>query len=141
MSQYDKLVRLKEFDLDERRRDAGSILAEVNRLTEKKQSLELSLKQEQDIGSSSVEVLGQYSKFALRVLKEREMLDEAIVEVEKAYSEANRLVSAAYQEVRKAEIIRDEAAKKEAEKIRRDEQIESDEVAQNIHRQKIISRR
>ena len=136
MSQYDKLVRLKEFELDERRRDAGSILAEVNRLTEKKQSLELSLKQEQDVSSSSVEVLGQYSKFALRVLKEREMLDEAIVEVEKAYSEANRLVTAAYQEVRKAEIIRDEAAKKEAEKIRRDEQLESDEVAQNIHRQK-----
>ena len=136
MSQYDKLVRLKEFELDERRRDAGSILAEVNRLTEKKQSLEISLKQEQDISSSSLEVLGQYSKFALRVLKEREMLDEAIVEVEKAYSEANRLVTAAYQEVRKAEIIRDEAAKKEAEKIRRDEQIESDEVAQNIHRQK-----
>ena len=136
MSQYDKLVRLKEFELDERRRDAGSILAEINRLTEKKQSLELSLKQEQDVSSSSVEVLGQYSKFALRVLKEREMLDEAIVEVEKAYSEANRLVTAAYQEVRKAEIIRDEAAKKEAEKIRRDEQIESDEVAQNIHRQK-----
>ena len=136
MSQYDKLVRLKEFDLDERRRDAGSILAEVNRLTEKKQSLELSLKQEQDVSSSSVEVLGQYSKFALRVLKEREMLDEAIAEVEKAYSEANRLVTLAYQEVRKAEIIRDEAAKKEAEKIRRDEQIESDEVAQNIHRQK-----
>ena len=136
MSQYDKLVRLKEFELDERRRDAGSILAEVNRLTEKKQSLEISLKQEQDISSSSLEVLGQYSKFALRVLKEREMLDEAIAEVEKAYSEANRLVTAAYQEVRKAEIIRDEAAKKEAEKIRRDEQIESDEVAQNIHRQK-----
>ena len=136
MSQYDKLVRLKEFELDERRRDAGSILAEVNRLTEKKQSLELSLKQEQDVSSSSVEVLGQYSKFALRVLKEREMLDQAIAEVEKAYSEANRLVTAAYQEVRKAEIIRDEAAKKEAEKIRRDEQIESDEVAQNIHRQK-----
>ena len=136
MSQYDKLVRLKEFELDERRRDAGSILAEVNRLTEKKQSLELSLKQEQDVSSSSVEVLGQYSKFALRVLKEREMLDEAIAEVEKAYSEANRLVTLAYQEVRKAEIIRDEAAKKEAEKIRRDEQIESDDVAQNIHRQK-----
>ena len=46
------------------------------------------------------------------------MLDEAIVEVEKAYSEANRLVTApTYQEVRKAEIIRDEAAKKEAEKF------------------------
>ena len=136
MSQYDKLVRLKEFELDERRRDAGSILAEINRLTEKKQSLELSLKQEQDVSSSSVEVLGQYSNFALRVLKEREMLDEAIVEVEKAYSEANRLVTAAYQEVRKAEIIRDEAVKKEAEKRRREQQMEMDEVAQNIHRRK-----
>ena len=49
MSQYDKLVRLKEFELDEKRRDAGSILSEINRLTEKKQSLEVSLKQERDI--------------------------------------------------------------------------------------------
>ena len=47
MSQYDKLVRLKEFELDEKRRDAGSILSEINRLTEKKQSLDVSLKQEQ----------------------------------------------------------------------------------------------
>ena len=136
MSQYDKLVRLKEFELDEKRRDAGSILSEINRLTEKKQSLDVSLKQEQDISSSSIEVLGQYSNFASRVKKEREIVDGAIAEVEKAYLEATRLVNAAYQEVRKAEIIRDEAAKKEAEKIRRDEQIESDEVAQNIHRQK-----
>ena len=136
MSQYDKLVRLKEFELDEKRRDAGSILAEINRLTEKKQSLNVSLKQEQDISSSSIEALKQYSKFALRVKKEREIVDDAIAEVEKAYLEASRLVNAAYQEVRKAEIIRDEAVKKEAEKLRREQQMEIDEVAQNIHRRK-----
>ena len=136
MSQYDKLVRLKEFELDEKRRDAGSILAEINRLTEKKQSLDVSLKQEQDISSSSIEALEQYSKFALRVKKEREIVDGAIAEVEKAYLEAGRLVNAAYQEVRKAEIIRDEAVKKEAEKLRREQQMEIDEVAQNIHRRK-----
>ena len=136
MSQYDKLVRLKEFELDEKRRDAGSILSEINRLTEKKQSLDVSLKQEQDISSSSIEALGQYSNFALRVKKEREIVDGAIAEVEKAYLEASRLVNAAYQEVRKAEIIRDEAVKKEAEKQRREQQMEMDEVAQNIHRRK-----
>ena len=136
MSQYDKLVRLKEFELDEKRRDAGSILSEINRLTEKKQSLELSLKQEQDISSSSIEALGQYFNFASRVKKEREIVDGALAEVEKAYLEARRLVNAAYQEVRKAEIIRDEAVKKEAEKRRREQQMEMDEVAQNIHRRK-----
>ena len=136
MSQYDKLVRLKEFELDEKRRDAGSILAEINRLTEKKQSLEVSLKQEQDISSSSIEALGQYSKFSSRIKKEREFVENAISEVEKAYSEASRLVNAAYQEVRKAEIIRDEAVKRETEKLRRDQQMEMDEVAQNIHRRK-----
>ena len=135
MSQYDKLVRLKEFELDEKRRDAGSILSEINRLTEKKQSLDVSLKQEQDI-SSSIEALGQYSNFASRVKKEREIVDGAIAEVEKAYVEASRLVNAAYQEVRKAEIIRDEAVKKEAEKRRREQQMEMDEIAQNIHRRK-----
>ena len=75
MSQYDKLVRLKEFELDEKRRDAGSILSEINRLTEKKQSLDVSLKQEQDISSSSIEALGQYSNFASRVKKELEIVD------------------------------------------------------------------
>ena len=136
MSQYDKLVRLKEFELDEKRRDAGSILSEINRLTEKKQSLDVSLKQEQDISSSSIEALGQYSNFASRVKKELEIVDGAIAEVEKAYLEASRLVNAAYQEVRKAEIIRDEAVKKEAKKRRREQQMEMDEVAQNIHRRK-----
>ena len=136
MSQYDKLVRLKEFELDEKRRDAGSILSEINRLTEKKQSLDVSLKQEQDISSSSIEALGQYSNFASRVKKELEIVDGAIAEVEKAYLEASRLVNAAYQEVRKAEIIRDEAVKKEVEKRRREQQMEMDEVAQNIHRRK-----
>ena len=136
MSQYDKLVRLKEFELDEKRRDAGSILSEINRLTEKKQSLDVSLKQEQDISSSSIEALGQYSNFASRVKKELEIVDGAIAEVEKAYFEASRLVNAAYQEVRKAEIIRDEAVKKEIEKQRREQQMEMDEVAQNIHRRK-----
>jgi len=136
MSQYDKLVRLKEFELDEKRRDAGSILAEINRLTEKKQSLQVSLKKEQDISFSSIEALGQYSKFASKVKKEREIVENAIAEVEKAYSEASRLVNAAYQEVRKAEIIRDESVKKETEKIRREQQMEMDEVAQNIHRRK-----
>ena len=139
MSQYDKLVRLKEFELDEKRRDAGSILAEINRLTEKKQSLDVSLKQEQDISSSSIEALEQYSKFASRVNKEREIVDDAIAEVENAYLEASRLVNAAYQEVRRAEIIRDEAVKKEAEKLRREQQMEMDEVAQNIHRQKLTN--
>ena len=136
MSQYDKLVRLKEFELDEKRRDAGSILAEINRLTEQKQGLDVSLKHEQDISSSSIEALEQYSKFALRAKKEREIVDDAIAEVEKAYLEASRLVNAAYQEVRRAEIIRDEAVKKEAEKVRREQQMEMDEVAQNIHRRK-----
>tara|TARA_B100000925_G_scaffold123316_1_gene91620 strand:- start:1352 stop:1771 length:420 start_codon:yes stop_codon:yes gene_type:complete len=136
MSQYDKLVRLKEFELDEKRRDAGSILAEINRLTEQKRGLDVSLKHEQDISSSSIEALEQYSKFATRVKKEREIVNDAIAEVEKAYLEASRLVNAAYQEVRRAEIIRDEAVKKEAEKLRREQQIEMDEVAQNIHRRK-----
>ena len=136
MSQYDKLVRLKEFELDEKRRDAGSILAEINRLAEQKRGLDVSLKHEQDISSSSIEALEQYSKFATRVKKEREIVNDAIAEVEKAYLEASRLVNAAYQEVRRAEIIRDEAVKKEAEKLRREQQIEMDEVAQNIHRRK-----
>ena len=136
MSQYDQLVRLKEFELDERRRDAGKILEEVNRLTDQKKTLEENLIKEQEIAANSREWLADYGAFASRIKKEREALETSIVEVEKAYSQANGLVSTAYQEVRKAEIVRDEALQKEKENQRRNEQMVSDEVSQNIYRRK-----
>ena len=134
MTQYDQLVRLKEFVLDERRRDAGAIWSEVNRLNEQKRTLEENLKEEQNLVSGSVESLRDYGMYASRIIQKREALEIAIVDIEKAYSEANRLVSAAYQEVRKAEIERDEAAEKEKQRLLRREQLETDEIAQNIYR-------
>ena len=134
MTQYDQLVRLKEFVLDERRRDAGAILSEVNRLNEQKRTLEENLKEERNLVSGSVESLRDYGMYASRIIQKREALEIAIVDIEKAYSEANRLVSAAYQEVRKAEIVRDEAAEKEKQRLLRREQLETDEIAQNIYR-------
>tara|TARA_B100001123_G_C15210993_1_gene987266 strand:+ start:633 stop:1058 length:426 start_codon:yes stop_codon:yes gene_type:complete len=134
VTQYDQLVRLKEFELDERRRDAGEILSEVNRLNEQKRRLEEDLKEEQKLASGSVDALRDYGMYASRIIQKRETLEIAIADIEKAYTAANRLVSAAYQEVRKAEIVRDEAAEKEKQKLLRREQLEMDEIAQNIYR-------
>ena len=56
---------------------------------------------------------------------------------EEEYETSREKVAHAYGEMRKAEIVRDEAVKDEKQRAQTLEQIEMDEIAQNIHRRKI----
>ena len=124
MSQFEKLVRLREFELDERRRESGDILNE-------------SLKVEQKIASESLEARFLYNEFASGVIRQREWLTAAIRVKEEEYESSREKVAHAYGEMRKAEIVRDEAVKNEKQRAQTLEQIETDEIAQTIHRRKI----
>ena len=137
MSQFEKLVRLREFELDERRRESGDILNEVNMLQDEMIRLNKSLKVEQKIASESLEARFLYNEFASGVIRQREWLTAAIRVKEEEYESSREKVAHAYAEMRKAEIVRDEAVKNEKQRAQTLEQIEIDEVAQNIHRRKI----
>ena len=137
MSQFEKLVRLREFELDERRRESGDILNEVNMLQDEMIRLNESLKVEQKIASESLEARFLYNEFASGVIRQREWLTAAIRVKEEEYECSREKVAHAYGEMRKAEIVRDEAVKTEKQRVQTLEQIEMDEIAQNIHRRKI----
>jgi len=136
VSQFDKLVNLREFELDERRRESGDLLGEVNRLIAQQERLEEKLKKEQQIASQSLEARFAYGEFANNVIRQRGWLSAALRVKEKEYESAKERVLLAYQEKRKAEIVREEAIEKENQKKRLVEQAEIDEIAQNIHRRK-----
>ena len=137
MSQFEKLVRLREFELDERRRESGNILNEVNMLQDEMNRLNESLKVEQKIASESLEARLLYNEFASSVIRQREWLTAALKVKEEEYESAREKVAHAYGEMRKAEIVRDEALKAEKQRGQILEQIEVDEIAQNIYRRKI----
>ena len=137
MSQFEKLVRLREFELDERRRESGDILNEVNMLQDEMTKLDERLKAEQKIASESLEARFIYNEFASGVIRQREWLTAAIRVKEEEYESSREKVAHAYGEMRKAEIIRDEAVKNEKQRVQTLEQNEMDEIAQNIHRRKI----
>ena len=137
MSQFEKLVRLREFELDERRRESGNILNEVNMLQDEMNRLNESLKVEQKIASESLEARFLYNEFASSVIRQREWLTAALKVKEEEYESSREKVEHAYGEMRKAAIVRDEALAAEKQRGQILEQIEVDEIARNIYRRKI----
>ena len=136
MSQFEKLVRLREFELDERRRESGNILNEVNMLQDEMNRLNESLKVEQKIASESLEARFLYNEFASSVIRQREWLTAALKVKEEEYESSREKVAHAYGEMRKAVIVRDEALETEKQRGQVLDQIEVDEIAQNIYRRK-----
>ena len=139
MIQFEKLVQLREFELDERRRDSGTILSEINSLQDEINRLHVELKSEQKIAGESLEARFLYNEFASSVIRKREWLTAAIKLKEEEYERAREKVAEAYREMRKAEIIRDEMIEKNKKHEQALEQVELDEMAQNIHRRRIKS--
>ena len=134
MNQFEKLLQLREFELDERRRESGKILSEVNFLQDEITRLHEELKSEQKIAAESLEARFLYNEFASSVIRKREWLTAAIKSKEEEYERAREKVTEAYQEMRKAEIIRDDLMEKTKKHEQALEQVELDEIAQNIHR-------
>jgi len=136
VSQFDQLVRLQEWELDEKRRVLVEKQEAVLALIDKRQALEDELAREQAIASSSVEASVSYGVFANQVIERRAQIDAEILEKEEEVAEANDEMVLAFQELRKAEIVRDEYNERERLKALRLEQLEIDEIARNLHRRK-----
>jgi flagellar FliJ protein len=136
MSQYDQLVRLREWELDEKRRALAEIQAEVDALIQKSEALEDEVEREKEIAATSFEASISYNAFANSVILRREEIAAEIAERQEAVDEANQEMLEAFQELRKAEIVRDAFDEQERLKEARRNQIELDEIAQTLHRRK-----
>jgi len=133
LSQYDQLVRLQEWELDQKRRMLAAVEAEVQALVDRRRTLEEDLRREQGIAANSVEASLHYGTFANQIMARREALDKEILAKEEAVKETNNILVEAYQELRKAEIVRDKHNDEERRKAARLEQLEFDEIGRNLH--------
>jgi flagellar protein FliJ len=136
VSQYDQLVRLRDWELDEKRRALAELLAEVDALVNKRQALEDEVEREKEIASTSFEASMNYNAFANSVIMRRAQIDAEIEALQEAVDDANQVVLGAFQELRKSEIVRDDFDAGERLKESRREQMELDEIAQTLHRRK-----
>ena len=136
MSQYDQLVRLRDWELDEKRRELAEVQAAVAALIQKREALEEEMQSEKDIASTSYEALVSYNAFANSVILRREKINAEIGERREAVGAANEKMLIAFQELSKAEIVRDELDAQERLKEARREQTDLNEIAQTLHRRK-----
>ena len=134
---FDTLVRLHEWRVDEARRKLGDILRLIGEFEDRAAALEIELKEEQRVAAGAPEQAGfLYGAYATGVIERREGLAADIARTEEDAAVVQEEVREAYRELKKYEITRDNRQRREAEEMARLDQTELDEVALQTFRQK-----
>lgn len=135
------LIRLHEWNVDEKRRKLGELLRLRSELEDQMKQLEADLIRQQEAAAADPTLAGlTYGNYAEQVIQRRENLQDSINQMEFVIGHAQDELSEAYQELKKYEIVdRNRQRRYELEEARR-EQIMLDEVALNQHRRKKAAR-
>jgi len=123
------LIRLHDWEVDEKRRALGDLLGTASALEARAQQLEDDLVVEQKAASESPAEAGMYyGNFAEACIARREEFAKSIAEVETQILEAREILAEVYRELKKYEVVQaNRDAAETAETARRD-QIMLDEL-------------
>ena len=131
------LIRINELNVDERRRELGARLRELDDLEAALERLEKEVVDEQRTAKAQPEMAGFiYGAYANSVIHRREQFQLAITSKEQEVSVAHEALSDAYQELKKYEVFHENQRRKEAEEQASKDQAELDEVglhSRNFH--------
>ena len=131
------LIRLHEWQVDEKRRKVGELLRFVAELEDQARRLEQELKDEQRAATGSPEVAGFfYGNYARAVIDRRYRIAETTARAEEEVTAAREELREAHAELRKYEIIQENRDKREAEELARREQAVLDELGLQGYRQR-----
>ena len=123
------LIRLHDWDVDEKRRVLTSLLGQIEVLEERGRRLEASVIREQKVAAETPGESGlYYGHFANLVILRREQLAEAKAAIEKQIVEARENLRQAYRELKKYETAQANRDKREQAEDNRREQIDLDEI-------------
>ena len=131
------LIRLHEWELDEKRRKLGELLRMVAELERRAHMLKDEIRNEQRIAALSPNEAGFfYGGYAESTIERREWISDSIAKTEAETEAARGEVLAAHQELKKFEITQEERDRLEAAEAARKEQIFLDEVGLQSFRQR-----
>lgn len=133
------LIRVREWQLEEKRRVLGDVFRHLENLRIKASALQHEVTAEQEIARSSPDEAGMaYAGYALRVLDQRAELGQSIADAEAAVSAAKDDVARAYRDLKTLEIAQENRERREAAEDERRQTIALDEVALQGFRQRLV---
>lgn len=128
------LIRLHEWNVDQKRRKLGELLGLVADLEAQAISLEDEVKSEQRAATASPEVAGLlYGNYAMGVIERRRRITESIVKTEEIMVTAREEMREAFIILKKFQTAQENRDKREAEDLNRLEQAILDEIGSRRH--------
>ena len=129
MTKRDSLIKLRRFEVDEKRQkvnDLESMIMDFKRMAE---DLDRQIEVEQQRAGVSDVNHYAYPTFAKAALDRREKLHSSVINLEDSLSEAREELSGAFEELKKIEMIEERDNAQARQKIEAAEQAELDEIA------------
>lgn len=123
------LVRLRKWELEERRRKLADLEALAGRLDEAIARLDDEVKMEARVASGDMDVSHAYSPYIAVTIDRRRTLVASAADVRQQIRLAHQEVTAAYQELKKFEIANANRKKRSRDELSRKEQTALDEMA------------
>ena len=136
MSQFEQLVRLRTWELDEKRRAMGFLLEEEASLLAEADAMQHELDREKQAATASLEARRTLEAYMQHFKSRVQAQNERIKAKRREIEVANEGVLDSYQELCKAEAVLEEHNSQEVERIGRLEQMEIDEIALNMMKQR-----
>jgi flagellar export protein FliJ len=128
------LIRLHEWNVDQKRRKLGELLGLVADLEAQAISLEDEVKSEQRAATASPEVAGLlYGNYAMGVIERRRRITESIVKTEEIMVTAREEMREAFIILKKFQTAQENRDKREAEDLNRLKQAILDEIGSRRH--------
>lgn len=133
------LIRVRDWQVDEKRRVVGNLLGELDDLKAQARGLEQEVTAEQEIARSAPAEAGfAYAGYARRVRDRRAELDKAVADAEAAVSAAKDDLARAYRDLKTVERVQENRARREAAEAERRHTIALDEIALQGFRQRRV---
>jgi flagellar export protein FliJ len=134
MNGLDGLIRLNKWKLDEKRQALAELERLAQRLRDQLALLEHELAAEQKVAGQSMEAGIAYGHYANAVIARRATLAKSLTEVEDQIRHALDDVADAFRELKKFDIVKARRDREAAEKNKRLQQMQLDEVGLTLHR-------
>ena len=122
------LIRVHEWDVDEKRRFLASLLNHISALERQGRDLETEIKREQGVAAASQEVNFAYGAYAEVAIGRREDIADNIVRTEVEIAAAQDVLTEAYRELKTYEIAQENRQREEKLELDRKERAELDEI-------------
>jgi len=131
------LIRLGEWQVDEKRRALGLLFSLRETLGKQALDLEAELEREQQAASFDALASLHYGTFAAQVIERRDRIAESIERMEQEIARAQDDLAEAFRDLKKYEIAELARTKREAAALAREEQLVLDEIGQEAYRRKL----